>query len=92
MSRFAVQITRAAARDLDRLPESAREQVCQDLRTLQDEPTGSPPRVRRLKGFPFALYRLRTTDHGVLYRLDRSTVTVMRVIDWKDLARILRQT
>ena len=86
-----VQLTRAAARDLDRLPALTREQVLADIRSLERAPLAAPPRIKRLKGFGFALYRLRSGHHRVLYRLDGQVVTVMRVIDRKDLYRQLRR-
>lgn len=91
MSRFAVQLTRAAAKDLDALPPTARDQVIEDLRTLEEHPLARSPRIKRLKGFPFPLYRLRSGDSRVLYRIDATTVTAMRVIDRKDLERTLRR-
>lgn len=91
MSPHTIQLTRAAQRDLDSLVESARSQVVQDLRTLEKTPLDSPPRVRRLRGFPFPLYRLRSGDHRVLYRIDVEVVTILRVIDRKDLERVLRR-
>lgn len=91
MSRFTVQLTRAASKDLDLLPASHREQITEALLTLQQEPIGPPPRIRRLRGFPFALYRLRSGDYRVLYRIDEAVVTVMRVINRRELERALRQ-
>jgi mRNA interferase RelE/StbE len=91
VSQFTVQLTRAAAKDLDRLPASVRDQVIQDLRALEEGPIGPPPRMKRLKGFPFRLYRLRAGDYRVLYRIDLDLITVMRVINRKDLERTLRQ-
>lgn len=73
------------------MAEAARSKVVGDLRTLEKRPLGSPPRVRRLRGFPFPLYRLRSGDYRVLYRIDAEVVTILRVIDRKDLDRVLRQ-
>lgn len=91
MSRFAVQLTRAAAKDLDLLPPLDREQVKEALLALRHEPIGPPPRIKRLRGFPFVLYRLRSGDYRGLYRVDQAVVTVMRGINRRDLERILRQ-
>ncbi|MDP2625753.1 MAG: hypothetical protein Q8Q58_02455, partial [Candidatus Rokubacteria bacterium] len=52
---------------------------------------GRPPRIKRLKGFPFPLYRLRSGDYRVLDRIDEALVTVMRIINRRDLERTLRQ-
>lgn len=92
MTRPRIDLTRAAAKDLDRLPDPARDQVLADIRTLEDDPLGSPPRVKRLRGFRSPpLYRLRSGDYRVLYRLDAGILTVMRVVDRKHLERHLRQ-
>ena len=91
MSQFTVLLTRVATKDSDRLPSSDRDQVGRALRTLEEEPMGRPPRIKRLKGFSFPLYRLRSGDYRVLYRIDEAVVTVMRVINRRDLERTLRQ-
>lgn len=91
MSRFAVELTRVAARDLDRISSSDRDQLLRAMRALAKDPVGNPPRIKRLKGFPFPLYRLRSGAYRVLYRIDETVVTIMRVIDRKDLERTLRQ-
>lgn len=88
---LTVQLTRAAATDLDRLSVADRDHVTDDLRSLADDPIGGPPRIKRLKGFRFPLYRLRSGDYRVLYRIDEAIVTVMRVINRRDLDRTLRQ-
>ncbi len=91
MSPFTVQLTRIAARDLDRLPSSDRDQVGRALQALENNPVGSPPRIKQLKGFSFPLYRLRSGEYRVRYRVDGALVTVMRVINRKDLERTLRR-
>ncbi|MDI6773711.1 MAG: type II toxin-antitoxin system RelE/ParE family toxin [bacterium] len=82
MSRSTVQLTRAAVKDLDDLPGPARG---------EETSLGRPSQIKRLKGFPFLLYRLRSGDYRVLYRVDEALVTVMRVINRKDLERALRR-
>lgn len=88
---LSVQLTRAATADLDRLPTADRDHVTHDLRTLAEHPIGGPPRIKRLKGFGFPLYRLRSGDYRALYRIDEAAVTVMRVIHRRELERTLRQ-
>lgn len=91
MSPFSVELTRTAMRDLDRLPLAQRDQVTGDLRTLAETPIGRPPRIKRLRGFPFPLYRLRSGDYRALYRIEKTLITVMRVIHRKDLEKALRR-
>jgi mRNA-degrading endonuclease RelE of RelBE toxin-antitoxin system len=89
--RSPVTLTRAATRDLDRIPYDTRRQVLKDISTLGGRPLDAPPRVRRLRGFGFPLYRLRSGPFRILYRFDEGTVTVMRVVDRRDLDRILKR-
>ncbi len=91
MSPFAVQLTRVAVRDLDRLPSSDRDQVGRALQALEKNPAGGPPRIKRLKRFSFPLYRFRSGEYHVLYRVDEALMTVMRVINRKDLEKTLRR-
>jgi len=86
-----VQLTKAAIADLDRLPTADREHVTDDLRMLAARPIGGPPRIKRLKGAGFPLYRLRSGDFRAPRRTDEAVVTIMRVINRRDLERTLRQ-
>jgi len=90
MNRFTVQLTRAAVQDLDAVAPVLRRRLAAELRTLADLATSWPPGIKRLRGFAFPLYGLRSGDHRVLFRLDEPVVTIMRVINRKDLERTLR--
>ena len=90
MIQFRVQLTRVAAKDLDALDTVVRAAVVADLAKLSESPIDRPPRVKRLKGFKQPLYRLRSGDHRVVYRIDERLVTILRVIDRKVLDRSLR--
>ncbi|GJL64477.1 MAG: hypothetical protein NPIRA04_31310 [Nitrospirales bacterium] len=90
MKTFTVQLTQSAEKDLNRLSTKNRQQVCLALETLSTQPVGKPPRVKRLKGFGFPLYRLCSGDFRALFRIDQSVVTIMRVINRKALEETLR--
>jgi mRNA-degrading endonuclease RelE of RelBE toxin-antitoxin system len=90
VTRFRVQLTRVAAKDLDALDEVVREAVVADLARLSESPIDRPPRVKRLKGFRHPLYRVRSGDHRIVYRIDETLVTILRVIDRRVLERSLR--
>jgi len=86
-----IQLTRTAVKDLDRLDPALRDQLVCDLRDLQTDPTGRPPRIKRLRGYGAPLYRLRSGDYRVVYRLEEDLITVLRIINRRDLERALRQ-
>ena len=90
MSRFTVQLTRAAVKHLDAVPRLHRRRLAPDLRALADRATFWPAGIKRLKGSGFPLYRLRAGDYRVLFRIDGALLTIMRVINRKDLERTLR--
>lgn len=90
MTRFTVQLTRAAVKDLDAVAPVLRRRLAEELLALADLATSWPPGIKRLRGFAFPLYRLRSGDHRVLFRLDEPVVTILRVINRKDLERTLR--
>ncbi|MGH7207680.1 MAG: type II toxin-antitoxin system RelE family toxin [Nitrospiraceae bacterium] len=91
MSAFSVQLTKHAGADLDGIPEDIRLRIVGQLAALAANTLSSRQAKKRLKGFEFPLYRLRVGDYRVLYRIDARLITVMRVIDRKDLDRIAKR-
>ncbi len=91
MTRCTVQLTRAAVKDLDAVPQANRRRLATELKALADLGASWPAGIKRIKGFGFPLYRLRAGDYRALFRLDGTLVTIMRVINRKDLDRTLRR-
>lgn len=88
---FDIQLTKIAAGDLDSIPDDLRRKILQDINILSTNPFLFGSNVKKLKGFMPPLYRLRSGDYRVLYRVKGETVTIMRVIDRKDLERIIKR-
>jgi mRNA interferase RelE/StbE len=88
---FAVQLTRPAVRDLGTLPGTVHSRIIEGIMSLRQDPLPSPPLKKKLKGFGYPLYRLRVADYRLLYRIDEQTVTIMRVVDRKDLEKAIRR-
>jgi mRNA-degrading endonuclease RelE of RelBE toxin-antitoxin system len=55
------------------------------------EPFAASLNIKKLKGFKPALNRMRSGDYRVLYRIKEDTITVIRVIDRKDLETIVKR-
>jgi mRNA-degrading endonuclease RelE of RelBE toxin-antitoxin system len=91
VSRRTVQLTRAATKDLDRLSDGLRAAIVQDLYALCTDPIGRPPRIKRLRGCGGPVYRLRSGEYRIVYRVDAELITVLRVMNRRDLERALRQ-
>lgn len=88
---FKVNITRSAAEDLDSIPVKFRSRVIEAIKSLSNAPFPTGSSIKRLRGFRPTLYRLRSGDYRVLYRVEGSSVIVMRVIDRKDLEKIIKR-
>ncbi len=75
---YRVELTRAAARQVRRLPAETRERILARLEALAEDPR--PPGVRKLAGTEDG-YRVRLGAYRILYRIeaDRLVVLVMRV-------------
>jgi mRNA-degrading endonuclease RelE of RelBE toxin-antitoxin system len=88
---FDIQLAKTAAGDLNSIPDDLRRRIVQDVNILSTNPFLSGSNVKKLKGFKPPLYRLRSGDCRVLYRVMSETITLMRVIDRKDLERIIKR-
>ena len=75
---YRVELTRAAARQVKRLPAEVRERILARLEALAEDPR--PAGVRKLAGTEDG-YRVRVGAYRVLYRVedDRLVVLVVRV-------------
>mgnify|MGYP001575333501 CR=1 FL=1 len=89
MKRFRIRITGSATGDLDGTRN--REQIISDIKTLCDNPLPIGANIKKLKGFNPPLYRLRSGDYRVLYRIEGLFVTIMRVINRKELERTIKR-
>jgi mRNA interferase RelE/StbE len=88
---FTVQLAQSAVGDLDALPDRLRCQIVEAIRCLSDNtlPTGSG--AKKLRGFKPPLYRLRSGDYRVLYRIRSNDILIMRIIDRKGLERTIKR-
>ncbi len=91
MRKFDVQLTKPALADLDKVSHTHHSVLIRGLESLAGDPLPSGKGKKRLKGFKFPLYRLRAGDFRVLYRIDRDVVTIMRIIDRKDLEKAIKR-
>ena len=91
MNRFRVALTEHAIADLKNISEELRNQVHQDLHSLESAPFPSGKRIKRLRAFRPSVYRLRSEDFRVLYHIEGEIITILRVIDRKLLERVIRR-
>jgi mRNA interferase RelE/StbE len=88
---FDIQLTKTAAGDLDSIPDGLRRKITEESKILSTNPFLFEGGIKKLKAFKPPLYRLRSGDYRVLYPVHGDLVTIMRVIDRKDLDRIIKR-
>ena len=88
MAQRLVELAPRALRDLRKLPPAARKQILKDFSILETESWPGPPKIKKLRGYE--LYRLRTETYRSIFEDRGQTLVILRVIDRKDLERLLR--
>ena len=91
MNSFHVTLTETAIGDLKGISKELRDQIHQDLKALESAPFPSGTNIKRLKAFRPPIYRLRSGNFRILYRIQVNNVTILRVIDRKLLERIIKR-
>ena len=91
-NKFQVVLTDHAITDLHDISAEYQKQINSDLKTLESNPFPHASSRKRLKGFRPPLYRLRSGDFRIFYRIQEKTVIVLRVLDRKLLDRILKRS
>ena len=71
--------------------ERPRGQIVETINSLADNPLPTGSGVKKLKGFKPPLYRLRSGDYRVLYRIQSSAILITRIIDRKELERTIKR-
>ena len=90
MKIFDIQLTYSAAEDLDCIPKDRRKKIVALIKKFSSDPFTSGAQIKKLKGFRPPLYRIRSGDYRILNRTQQKTITIMRVIDRKDLDRVIK--
>jgi len=86
-SRFTVRLTPSFRRDLETLPRSVQEKVLGELKRLEHNPFGPPPRIKKLKGKGAGQWRLEVWPYRVRYDVVEQEVALYRVRHRKDIYR-----
>ena len=91
MDKFDIQLTYSAVDDLDCIPEARQKKIIASIKKLSSNPFALSPNIKKIKGFKPPIYRIRSGDFRVLYRVHDKTIIIMRVIDRKDLERVVKK-
>jgi mRNA interferase RelE/StbE len=91
LHKFDIQLTYSAVDDLDCIPELPKKKIIASIKKLSSNPFASSPNIKKLKGFKPPIYRIRSGDFRALYRVHENTIIILRVIDRKDLEKVLKK-
>lgn len=91
MKKFSLTLTYSAVEDLNLIPEAQRIKIIVSIKRLSSNPFASATNIKKLKGFKPPIYRMRSGDYRVIYKLKEKNITVMRIIDRKDLEKIIKR-
>jgi len=91
LDKFDIQLTYSAIDDLERIPESPKKKIIASIKKLSSNPFPPSPNIKKLKGFKPPIYRIRSGDFRVLYTVHDKTIIILRVIDRKDLERVIKK-
>jgi mRNA-degrading endonuclease RelE of RelBE toxin-antitoxin system len=91
LAKFEIQLTYSAVDDLDCIPGALKKKIIASLRKLSSHPFAPSPNIKKLKGFKPPIYRVRSRDFRVLYRIHDKTIIILRVIDRKNLEKVMKK-
>jgi len=91
LKRSSVQLTQSAVDDLDRIPDDLRTKILSDIEKLSPNLFLSGRKVKKLRRFKTPLYRLRSGDFRIIFQIKNQAITIIRIIDRKELERIIKR-
>ena len=91
MKTFSIQLTQAAVDDLSNIPGKQRTKIIGAIKNLSPNPFTLGTSIKKLKGFKPTLFRLHSGDYRVLYKVEKNIITIMRIIDRKELEKIIKR-
>jgi mRNA-degrading endonuclease RelE of RelBE toxin-antitoxin system len=91
LDKFEIQLTSSAVDDPDCIPEISKKKIIASIQKISRDPFPSGPDIKKLKGFKPPIYRIRSGGFGDLYRMYDKDIIILRVIDRKDLERIIKR-
>ncbi len=86
---YKIKFTNTSFKDLERLDKSMRERILTELKSLSRSPLDSKRDIKKLKGIGKNIYRLRVGEFRIIYFLSDIKLVVLRIIDRKDLIKII---
>ena len=88
--KFKAVFTKTAGKDIRAFDPGTKLKILKAVKSLETDPFPETGTVKKLKGTKIPLYRLRTGNFRVVFRIEENTIAVLFVTDRKDLQRKLK--
>lgn len=91
--RVKVLFSRAAQRDLEKIEAGDARQIAKDVKEyLESSPLPfGKTRIKKLTGFEPPLYRLRSGDFRIYYRISGYEVVLLGILNRRDSEKLLKK-
>lgn len=86
---YRIKFSNTAFRDLKSLDKKLRERILSGLILISGSPLDFKKDIKKLKGLGRSFYRLRVGEFRIIYFLSDAELIVLRIIDRKDLTKII---
>jgi len=90
MDKFEIELSPAAARDLDDLEIGLVTKVLSALRILEDNPFPKGKLIKKIKGKKTSFYRLRMDKFRVFFEIQQMKIVILRIISKKEADRFIK--
>jgi mRNA-degrading endonuclease RelE of RelBE toxin-antitoxin system len=91
LKQIEIHLTHSSVKDLNGITGEQRSHIIGSIKSLTIEPFAPASKTKKLKGFKPPLYRKRAGDHRILYRVTDNAITIMRIVNRKDLVTIIKR-
>ena len=91
MDKFKIDLSPAAARDLDDFEIGLVTQVFSDLRILEDNPFPKGKLIKKIKGKKNFFYRLRIDKFMVFFEIQQMNIIILRILNKKEADRFIKK-
>lgn len=91
MDKFKIELSPAAARDLDDLEIGLVTTVLSDLRILEEDPFPKGKLIKKIKGKKTSFCRLRIDKFRVFFEMQQMNIIILRILNRKEADRFIRR-
>jgi len=88
-AKYKLKFTSVSLKDIKNFDNTTQIRIIDELNKLLKSPYNINKDIKKLKGINKKIYRLRLGDLRIIYFLSDTELVVLRIIDRKDLMKII---